>query len=104
MPEHDLDAAINYWVESVSILDQFKLLVGERLFDLPYERLTSEPESSIEQLLTFVGEAPEAYPSSMPNIHGEQNKFRERLSDEQVEKVLARTEPYLSKYGYGRPD
>lgn len=102
MPQHHLDAAINYWVEAVSILHEFRAVAGERLIEMKYEDFTSEPYGWLVRLLEFLGEDPLVDRESLPEVHTEKNKYREKLSEKEVEEVLQRTEPYLSRYGYGR--
>jgi LPS sulfotransferase NodH len=100
MPVHSLDAAINYWVEAVGILEQFKRIATDRLLEISYESLSGDPLPTVSKILEFIGEDPEAYPGYKPNVHPERNKYREKLSAAQVDQVLKGTAPYLDRYGY----
>ncbi len=100
MPVHSLDAAISYWVEAVGILEQFKRIATDRLLEISYESLSSDPLPTVSKILEFIGEDPEAYPGYKPKVHPERNKYREKLSAAQVDQVLEGTAPYLDRYGY----
>lgn len=101
MPAHDLNGAINYWLEAVSIIDQFKRMASERVFEIGYESLASAPQEAMTGLLEYLGEDAAAYPRDALEVHPEQNKYLEKLDDEQIREVLQRTAEYRELYGYG---
>ena len=100
MPVSTLNASINYWVESFRIIEQLKKLVGDRLFEVPYERLCLEPRKVISELLEYLGEEISEYPFQSQMAHPEKNKYKKLMDREQIKLVKQRCEPYLSNYGY----
>lgn len=101
MPEHNLRGAINSWIESMMLLDQFKKFKPELLLEICYEDMTANPDTFLKQILEFVGENPKLLPSQRDKTHKEKNKYKSKLSQQEIEIVLKRCEPYLSLYGYG---
>lgn len=100
MPVHSLEAAINYWIEAISIIGQFKQIASDRLREIAYEDLTSDPRSVVLGTLEFLNEDTAAYPHISQAVYPEKHKYRDKLSAAQVQQVLECTEPYLSSYGY----
>ena len=103
MPAHDLDGAINYWNEAAAIIQQARGVLGDRLKDVSYETLTSDPASTFADLLEYLGEDVTLPDSLETVVHPEKNKYRGVLSEEQVGEVLERTVRFLGTYGYTEP-
>jgi hypothetical protein len=101
MPAHNLRGAINSWVESMLLLDQFKKFKPELLLELPYEELTENPDPGLKKILEFVGENPALLPSQKNKTHKERNKYKEKLSKQEIKIVIDKCEPFFSQYGYG---
>jgi len=101
MPMHNLRGAINSWVESMMLLDQFKKFKPELLLEICYEDMTENPDASLKKVLDFVGEDPKLLASQSSKTHKERNKYKDKLSEQEINIVLQKCEPYLSAYGYG---
>jgi len=101
MPAHNLRGAINSWVESMLLLDQFKKFKPELLLELPYEELTENPDPYLKTILEFVNESPELLPSQNKKTHKEKNKYKQKLSPQEIQIVIDKCEPFYSQYGYG---
>lgn len=100
MPESELRGAINYWVESMAIMNQYKKLAPDRLLEVEYESLVCSPREDIERILGFLGEDSSTFPYRRVKTHAEKNKYRKVLTLDQVDEVMARTEKYRELYGY----
>jgi len=100
IPTQPLRAAISAWVESAMILTQFRQGFSDRLFELPYEAVTTDARASLTRCLTFLEEDPELLDFSQVEVHKEKNKYKNILNKAEVEQVKLQTEPYLSQYGY----
>ena len=100
MPAFSLTASINYWVESLRIIEQFKNLVGVRLIELRYESLCENPEAVLRQLIIDLGEDDSNYPYVSNMAHPEKNKYKKFLKKDQIQIIKQRCEPYLTRYGY----
>ena len=101
MPVHSLRGAVNSWVESMLILDQFKKFKPELLLELPYEEMTENPDPSLKMILNFVNEDPTLLPSQKKKTHKEKNKYKDKLTQQEIDIVMKKCEPFYSKYGYG---
>ena len=101
MPVHNLRGAINSWTESMMLLDQFKKFKPELLLEVCYEDMTADPDPYLKKILEFVNEDPGLLPSQRSKTHKEKNKYKSKLSQQEIDIVLEKCEPYLSLYGYG---
>ena len=101
MPAHDLNGAVNYWTEALTILQQVRPLLGDRLLEVAYDALTRRPRHTLDELLRFLSEDPADYPVEMAEVHPEQNKYLDKLDPAQVAEVLERTAALRAQYGYG---
>lgn len=100
MPEQELRAGINYWLESMMIINQFRKIAGDRLLEVKYEDLVSDPKPFLTDMLNFLGEDVAIMPFKEVKTHREKNKYRKVLNKEQIDEVLAKTEHYRREYGY----
>lgn len=100
MPVHSLRGAINSWTESMLLLEQFKKFKPELLLEICYEDMAADPDPYLKKILEFVGEDPKLLPSQKSKTHKEKNKYRDKLSEQEIQIVLDKCEPYLSRYGY----
>lgn len=100
MPSHNLRGAVNSWVESMMLLDQFKKFKPDLLLEICYEEMTEDPDPCLKKILEFVGENPKLLASQKSKTHKEKNKYKNQLSKQEIEIVLDKTEPYRSMYGY----
>lgn len=101
MPAHTLRGAVNSWIECMLLIDQFKKFRPELLLEVCYEDLSLNPDVHLKQILEFVDEDPALLPSQKSKTHKEKNKYMEKLDKQEIEIVLEKCEPYLSRYGYG---
>jgi len=101
MPAHNLRGAINSWTESMMLLDQFKKFKPELLLEVCYEDMTADPDTYLKRILEFVGEDPKLLPSQKSKTHKEKNKYKNKLSGQEIQIVLDKCEPYRTNYGYG---
>ena len=100
MPVHTLRGAINSWVESMMLLEQFKKFRPELLLELPYEELTDNPDPGLKKILEFVNEDPALLPSQTKKTHKEKNKYKDKLSEQEIQVIIDKCEPFYSQYGY----
>jgi hypothetical protein len=101
MPAHGLDGAVNYWLEAMAIMDQFKRLGGDRVKEVCYGELTAKPREAMLDILGFLNEDKRVYPGDLNKVHAEKNKYRNKLDAAQVADVLERTATFRERYGYG---
>jgi hypothetical protein len=110
MPELDLRAAANYWLEAAMILSHYRKLAPDRIIEIKYEELLQDPIALITMLLEFVGEKVELFPfrkitgvgSGRTIVRKKKLKtdYSKYLNREQIETIIQITEPYFTQYGY----
>jgi len=100
MPENEMRGAINYWMESMIIFNQFKQLAPDRLLEVEYESLVKNPRDHTRKILAFLGEDDSVFDYKKIKTHAEKNKYKKVLTSAQVDEVMARTEKYRAIYGY----
>lgn len=96
----NMAGATSYWYESMAIMDQYKKLAGERVLEVAYERVTSEPESALKEILEFLDEDPALLELPSRYVHPERNSYRKVLDAAEIEEVKARCAPFYEQYGY----
>jgi hypothetical protein len=72
----------------------------QHLIEISYEELTTHPRRTLAALLSRLGEDPDRLDLPEGWIHPEHNRYREVLSDPQIDEVLHTCEPWLGRYGY----
>ena len=100
MGPHSLQAAINTWLEAVSIVRKFESAWPDRVHTLKYESLTTSPESTVRSLLEFLDEPVELSKSDFTRIHPEQNHYETQLTTAEIATVRAELGPQMAHYGY----
>jgi hypothetical protein len=104
MPPQPFAGALNYWVESVQIFGEFSRGWPQHLIEISYEELTTHPRRTLAGLLTRLGEDPDLLELPEGWVHPERNRFRDVLSESQVDTVMRTCRPWLGRYGYdGQP-
>lgn len=102
MAKHEVKGAINYWMESMMMLNEFKKMPGvrERIFELKYEDMVASPKQDITELLQFLGEDPSQFDFSKIKTHKEKDKYKSILTETELHYIKQLCEPYFSLYGY----
>lgn len=100
MAKHSVKGAVNYWNESMIILDEYKKIGADRIYEMPYEKMVEKPKPILRGFFDFIGEDPDFVDYSKIKTHKEKNKYKKVLSDKEIEFVKKQTEPFYSMYGY----
>jgi hypothetical protein len=91
-----------HWLNSVRVGHRAAAEFGGRCFELRYENLCQNPETSIARLFAFLGEAPPKMP--LPAVHASSiGKFR-RQPRHKVRAVLRLIAPLQAELGYPTGD
>jgi GTPase involved in cell partitioning and DNA repair len=83
------------------LIDQFKKFKPELLLELPYEEMTEDPDPGLKIILDFVNEDSTLLKSQKNKTHKEKNKYKEKLSKQEIQIIIDKCEPFYSQYGYG---
>jgi len=100
MPIQPLKGAINYWTEAMLIINEYKRAWPERVFEIEYEDFTLHPRDRLNDLLNFIKEDPGLMNNTLDFIHREQNKYKEKLTSDQIELIKRECEPFYTQYNY----
>lgn len=96
----DIHGACNYWLEAVSIMHQFRPVLGDLLLEMRYEDITENPATSMQKILKFsgLGDASDLYRDK--DAHVERNQYLEVLTPEEQQVVRQRCGDVARRYGY----
>jgi hypothetical protein len=100
MPVHSLKGAINYWTEAMLIISEYKRAWPDRVLEVGYEDFTLNARDKLKDLLSFIQEDRISMNSILETVHQEANKYREKLTYEQIETVKRECEPFYTQYNY----
>jgi len=92
--------AINYWMESMAIIDAFKKALPNRLHELRYEDVLENTDKELAKLMAFLDEDAQALVLPDKMIQPETNKYKTALSKEAIAAVKEQCAPFMLKYGY----
>lgn len=99
-PEQEIKAAVNFWLESLTIINQFKQGFAQRIIEISYEALVADPQAQLSGLLTFLGEKPQQFSSASLSIHPERNNWSTTLSEEEIAYINEHCQALMQEYGY----
>lgn len=100
MPKHKLVGAVNYWNEAMILVNAFKRVFSDVIYELSYEEFCEEPEKHLPSIFNFIGEDMGAVDYGLHEIHPEKNKYRDVLNQEQVRFVIEKCREFMTQYGY----
>jgi hypothetical protein len=100
MAKHSVKGAINYWLEAMILIHEYKKTGAQRVLELPYEAVTRDPATELQKLCAFIGEDFSLIDGAAIRTHEEQNHYKKVLSEPEQRYVLDRAAPFLSLYGY----
>ena len=82
------------------IINEYKRAWPERVFEIGYEDFALHPRDRLNDLLSFIKEDPGLMNNTLDFIHREQNKYKEKLTSEQIEFIKRECEPFYTQYHY----
>jgi hypothetical protein len=102
MAKHEVKGGINYWLESMIMLNEYKKMPGgtDRILEIKYEDMVSDPKCYVDKIFEFVGEDPALMDYSKVTTHKEKDKYKKILTESEIDYVKQLCEPFYSQYGY----
>ena len=102
MAKHEVKGAINYWLEAMIMINEYKKMPGgaERFLEVKYEDLVANPEPEVSKIFQFVTEDPSLMDYSKISTHKEKDKYKKILTETEILHVKQLCEPFFSQYGY----
>jgi len=100
MPKHSLIGAVNYWNESMILMEAFERAHPESVLNVCYEDFCNNPAQKIKGIAEFIGEDISGVDFQIGGIHPEKNKYKQMMDEEQVAYVRESCSEHMKKYGY----
>ncbi|MCF6318429.1 MAG: sulfotransferase [Proteobacteria bacterium] len=95
-----LTGAINFWKESILIINTLKPLLNDNLYEFKYEDLTNDPVSEISRVLDFLGEPPMDSVGQYDYVNPAKNSYHEILDVNEIDTVNQELSELMQLYGY----
>ena len=96
----DMAGATSYWNETMSIMEEYKKIGGDRVLEIAYERVTDKPRQAMREILDFLDEDPGQLELPKGFVHPEKDKYKRVLTREDIKEIKRRCMPFLKNYGY----
>ena len=102
MPKHEVKGGINYWLESMIMINEYKKIPGAeaRFYEIKYEDFVLDPKPQVSNILNFLNEDPLLVDYSKISTHKEKDNYKKNLTEEDISTVKKLSEPFYSQYGY----
>lgn len=100
MSPHSLMAAINTWMESALIIQEYQRYQAGRVIDIAYEKITSNPNGALDEICRFIEEPEGMIEHHSYNIHPEQNKYKKLLSSSDLDLIRKMLGLLMDQYTY----
>jgi hypothetical protein len=102
MAKHEVKGGINYWLESMIMINEYKKMPGgrERILEIKYEDLVANPKPEVSRILEFVNEDPSVLDYGKISTHKEKDKYKKILTETEISYVKQLCEPFYTQYGY----
>lgn len=100
MAKHSVKGAVNYWIESMIMIHEFKKANSHRILELSYEAMVKTPADELKKLCEFIDEDWRLLKLDQIQTHEEQNHYKKTLTTDEQKYVIDRTSLFLDVYGY----
>jgi len=100
MAKHSVKGSVNYWMESMILIHEYKKIYRDRILEVSYESISAAPEKELQRLCDFLSEDFDLINKSGIRIHHEQNKYLKVLSPDEISYVIDSCSEFMSCYGY----
>lgn len=96
-----------YWKESVEEVAKQKVALQleeqKLIYTTTYERLCTDYITVLNEICAFLGLAPDRFLPGFheQDVHSMNHKWRQKLDDEALSRIMAAMQPTLSQYHYG---
>ncbi len=102
MAKHEVKGGINYWLESMIMINEYKKIPGgeSRFLEIKYEDLVSDPNPEVAKIFEFVNEDPALMNYEKISTHKEKDKYKKILTEPEISYVKKLCEPFYTQYGY----
>lgn len=98
--EQELRGAINFWKESLVIVQEYKKGFGDRLLEVGYEALVKDPQAIQGKILEFIDEKPFTLDLETKTVHEEKNRYLDHLDTAEIATINEQCGELMQIYGY----
>lgn len=100
MAKHSVKGAVNYWMEAMILIHEYKKVYPQRLFEMSYEAISADPQPELKKLCDFLQEDFGLIKKSDIHVHREQNKYTKVLSQDDITYVIDFCADFMRHYKY----
>ncbi len=97
---YSLIGAINLWCESMTMGGLSKETWPDRIIEIRFKDFTSSPRKTLDHILQELGEDPAAIDLPERMVRIPDKRYREILTEKNMELILTRCLPFMEKYNY----
>jgi len=94
---NDFVGAVNYWYEAVCIVEAIKPFLGDRLLEIKYEDLISDPATEMRKVNKFMGVD---FEYDLENIKNKTSNPYSYFDKTEITKISHICQKYMKHYGY----
>ena len=95
-----LIGAINFWKESILIINTLKPLLKDNLYEFAHEDLTEQPSLEISNILNYLGEVPMDMSDKLDHINPAKDSYLDVLDVNEIDFVNQELSDLMQLYGY----
>lgn len=92
--------SINYWKEAILLINTYKTMWHDDIYELKFENLCSQPEKEILGLLDFLSEDPFDLQCVIDTIYDAPNNYKEILSNNEIIRIYSELLKLMQEYDY----
>ena len=95
-----LAGAINFWKESVLILNELRPILNDNLIEIHYEKLTQNPQAELQKLFVSLGEKAFEIKDITSQVHVYNDLYKQELQQKDIDKIVLELADWMDYYGY----
>lgn len=92
--------AINFWKESILILNTLKPILKDNLYELHYENLANNPAAEIYALLSYLGEEQFDMKDVISQVKETKDSYSHVLNANEIKLIIRELFDLMKPYGY----
>jgi len=92
--------SINYWKESVMIVNTLKKVWHDDIYELKYEGLCKNPKNEIIKLIDFIEDQQENMDDAIGQIYQSVDTYQDVLDSSEINLLKIQLGELMNKYGY----
>lgn len=100
MPRQSLIGAVNYWNESMILMQGIMKAFPKDVLEIKYEEFCDNPHESMELVFSFIDEDMSDFSLPKGYTRSEKNQYKSAMDDDQIAFVEHHCGRFMRQYGY----